>query len=227
MSFRVLLNNWEQNGHSALLGTIVILTLVNPFVTGHPSMNWLMVLVLLAILLAAMRTLTSSHWEFRIALVLAVIASMTQFGDFVDDSAWLDLVRLITWLAFLSLVCLVLLRDLVVRSLEVNAELILGSINIYLLVGLAFAFLYGLMEFLQPGSFSGIESSDMTQEPMPHFIYFSYVTLTTLGYGDITPFTPLAKTMSYTEAVAGQLYLAILVARLVGLYISRQARKPG
>jgi hypothetical protein len=103
----------------------------------------------------------------------------------------------------------------------VTAELILGAINVYLMIGMAFAFLYGLIEHLQPGSFTGLAAFSGAPERVIEFVYFSFVTMTTLGYGDVSPLTSYAMTASYAEAMFGQLYLAILVARLVGLYIAR------
>ena len=217
---RNLFSDWEQNGHSTLLLAVVTITVVSPFIVGLPSMRWLMVLMLLTVLLAAVRTLHSNRTERWIALVLALVAALSQIGNLLNDASWIDTVKYGTLILFLLLISVLLLRDIVVRSHGVNTQLILGSINIYLLVGLTFAFIYGLVESLHAGSFSGIERAGVAQEPMPRFIYFSYVTLTTLGYGDIAPLTTTAKTLAYVQAVFGQLYLAILVARLVGLHIS-------
>ena len=95
-----------------------------------------------------------------------------------------------------------------------------------MLVGLAWAFLFSLLEVLQPGSFNlpelsaePLDLAAMEVRRLSVFMYYSLVTLTTLGYGDITPVTPLARNLAAFEAVIGQLYIAILVARLVGLHI--------
>ena len=95
-----------------------------------------------------------------------------------------------------------------------------------MLVGLAWAFLFSLLEVLQPGSFNlpelsaePLDLAAMEVRRLSVFMYYSLVTLTTLGYGDITPVTPLARNLAAFEAVMGQLYIAILVARLVGLHI--------
>ncbi len=109
------------------------------------------------------------------------------------------------------------------RSHAVTAELILGAINVYLMVGIGFAAAFGLTELLQPGSFTGLEVQLNETVQVHSFIYFSFVTLTTLGYGDVLPLSPVGEMLSSVEAIFGQLYLAILVARLVGLYIA----KPG
>jgi len=77
-----------------------------------------------------------------------------------------------------------------------------------------------LLEVMMPGSISGVRELVGDQATPGPMIYFSYVTLTTLGYGDVTPVTNIAMSMSYAEAIIGQLFLAILVARLVGLHIA-------
>lgn len=96
----------------------------------------------------------------------------------------------------------------------------------YLLLGLLWALGYQLIETLLPGSFRFMEEHDAAGSFIKHgFAYFSFVTLTTVGYGDITPVHPIARTAAIGEALVGQLYPAILIGRLVSLQIS--ARAPG
>ena len=85
---------------------------------------------------------------------------------------------------------------------------------VYLLLGVVWQDFYVLLDIVVPGSFN---SSLLTEKD---FLYFSFITLSTLGYGDITPVIGPARALAYTEALIGQLYLTILVARLVGLYIA-------
>ena len=96
-------------------------------------------------------------------------------------------------------------------------------------MGLVWAMGYALLESLQPGAFHYGKLAD-TQEMVQIFVYYSFVTLSTLGYGDVTPATPVARSMSAAEAIVGQLYLAVFVAALVGRYLSagsdRRAGRP-
>jgi hypothetical protein len=89
------------------------------------------------------------------------------------------------------------------------------------MLGIGFALVFALIEHLQPGSFTGLEGFAHMSDQVLTFLYYSFVTMSTLGYGDISPVTPHAMTASYVLAIFGQLYLAILVARLVALYIGR------
>lgn len=111
------------------------------------------------------------------------------------------------------------------RAKIINRNVIHGAIVVYLLVGFLWSFVYSLIESLHPGSFSHMSERILGHRP---FVYFSFVTLTTLGFGDITPLTPLAQSMTILEAILGQMYLIIQVSWLVGLYVAhtRDQRKP-
>lgn len=106
------------------------------------------------------------------------------------------------------------------RQTRVDGTLLLASINIYFALGVMFAMIYGLIDHFLPGSFS-VSASEGALPDSVAFMYFSLVTLSTLGYGDILPLSDQARTIASIEALAGQIYLTIAVARLVGLHISR------
>ena len=99
----------------------------------------------------------------------------------------------------------------------------IGAITLYLLFGVLWAIAYAVIESLVPGSFAGL-SEPLSQGWSSDWIYFSFVTMTTLDYGDIVPLTATARTLAYMQAVFGQFYLAILVAGLVGAYIARRLK---
>lgn len=111
----------------------------------------------------------------------------------------------------------------VVQAQRVSSDLIFASLCAYLLIGLVWAHVYLIMELFVPGAFSVNSDSSSTLPQL--FIYYSFVTLTTLGYGDIVPVIPFAQSWAAMEAVMGQLYLAIVVARLMGLYIGVELAK--
>ncbi len=105
----------------------------------------------------------------------------------------------------------------------VDLNRMMGAICIYLLVGVMLGLINMFIARLAPGSFEGVEFADVRSRGLD-LIYYSFVTMTTLGYGDITPQRPLAKAVAYLAAVAGQFYIAILVGGLVGAYLSRRQR---
>jgi hypothetical protein len=121
----------------------------------------------------------------------------------------------------------ILLR--IIREERVSNDTILGGICVYLLLGLLFESVFEIVEFVLPGSFrSGtVALGELAQSQgdvarYPELVYYSFVTLTTLGYGDITPVGSLPRVLSTAEAVIGQLYLAILVAALVGMRLAQR-----
>jgi hypothetical protein len=98
---------------------------------------------------------------------------------------------------------------------------IFAAVCVYMLIGYAWTFAYALIEDLQPGSFVALTTipSNNYVERVLQMRYFSFMTLTTVGYGDIVPHSPVARTVAGLEAITGQIYLTVLVARLVGLHI--------
>ena len=101
----------------------------------------------------------------------------------------------------------------------VDLNRIAGSVCTYLIAGFIWTYLYIFQNLMVPGSFNGMTAVTL-EEKLPELDYFSFVTLTTLGHGEITPATPFARTLVNLEAIFGQFYIAILVAALVGVHIA-------
>jgi hypothetical protein len=112
-------------------------------------------------------------------------------------------------------IALVLLTQ-VFRAGPVNSYRLLGAIAVYLLFGVGWAHAYHLTGLLHPGSFTTPPGEIPS---VLDWVYFSFITLTTVGYGDITPVRPIARTLAMGEALTGQLYLAVLIARLVAMEV--------
>src|SRR5262249_34101121 len=125
--------------------------------------------------------------------------------------AWVQAMGLLSLLLFLIVVLAQTLR----RG-PITFHRILGAVAAYLLLGVIWAYAYSLVALLRPGAFSGPVSP--ADGPRAWF-YFSFVTLTTVGYGDVLPVHPVARSLATLEAVVGSLYLAILIARLVSLAV--------
>jgi hypothetical protein len=127
-----------------------------------------------------------------------------------------------TWETWLSMLTMLILTGLVLehvfREGPITGDRVRGAIAAYLLLGLVWTFAYVLIERFSPGAIRATEGAASNNNA--HFAYYSFVTLTTLGYGDIVPVHPLARSLAIGEALVGQLYPAILIARLVSLQIS-------
>ena len=106
---------------------------------------------------------------------------------------------------------------------EITRNTIFGSICIYILIGLLFGFAFLIVENILPGSLAGLDGASW-QDNLQISIYYSMVTLTTLGYGDITPVAPVTRFLAYMEAMFGVFYTTVLVASLIGLRLSSQRR---
>jgi voltage-gated potassium channel len=112
----------------------------------------------------------------------------------------------------------------VLKQKTITRESISMSVSVYLLLGLTWGLFYILLYDFQPHAFSfGSAPAPPVQEIIPVLTYFSLTTLATVGYGDITPVTLQARYAAVSEGIAGQFYLAILVARLVGMQMSQSA----
>lgn len=116
----------------------------------------------------------------------------------------------------------------IMRTKKVTSDILAGAACTYLLFGISWGMLYSLVEQVMPGSFSvGLESTTrvITSHDWSVFNYFSFITLTTLGYGDITPVTSRAQSLAILESVTGVLFVALLVSRLVGVYITQNIKR--
>ncbi len=129
---------------------------------------------------------------------------------------------------FSSVFCVVLavvVLAQVLREGPITAYRIQGAVAFYLLLGMAWAFAYELVQLHWPDAFAPASSANVNDDPTARFVYFSFVTLTTVGYGDITAVHPFARSLVTLEALTGQLFPAILLARLVSMELyHRQAR---
>ena len=108
-------------------------------------------------------------------------------------------------------------RALLFEQKQITGETLWAAVNVYILLGMLFAFIYSLVVIVEPGAFAGGFDAE-GGKPSQTFVYYSFVTMTTLGYGDITPEIPVAAMFAYLQALIGQLYVAILIARLVSIY---------
>jgi len=125
--------------------------------------------------------------------------------------------------ATLSFVCLVLLKGIYERPVVSSAS-VMSSLTVYLLFGIIWSLAFALVEASVPGSFYGLAGASAADTRRELF-YYSFVTLTTLGYGDIGPSGQGARALAILESVVGQLYLVVLVASLVGMFLNQKAEQ--
>lgn len=209
--------------HLELLLTLVALLLIQSFLSSGTLIQRILFNVMwFVVVLSAIRSFSESRSRLFLALGLGGVAFI---GALVADplSSMLLLGAVNICYAAVFALLLVALCESVFAEGDVNLDRIVGAICIFLVLGLLWAMIYAFLEILQPGSFSisAAQNPGVQQETLGDLLYFSYVTLTTLGYGDVVPVTDPSRMLATIEALMGQLYIAIVIARLVGLHISQ------
>jgi len=149
---------------------------------------------------------------FVIAGVLLNVLAINMHAPFLQYGSILLLI------GFLLVAILFTIQQVAIGT-DINTNRIVGAICIYLLLGVIWAMTYTLVDLVSPGSFAGF-SPTTEQGWDSEWLYFSFVTMTTLGYGDILPVSATSRGLAYMQAVVGQFYIAVLVAGLVGAYVS-------
>ena len=163
----------------------------------------------------------------RAQRILIASGTVTIILDWINHFVASDVSGLVFSFSFFffNLFVVVFMVRHIAKSEKVNGTIIINSINGYLLLGILGAVLLAMAEILQkfiyPLSSGAINFAGGTAQGFHDFLYFSFITLTTLGYGDVTPVSAFAKSATLIIAVTGQLYLTILVAMLVGKLLSR------
>ncbi|MBT3259049.1 MAG: two pore domain potassium channel family protein [Deltaproteobacteria bacterium] len=211
-----------------LLIFLFMLAAIDPILKqfGQFGLNFLDVLFTIA-LLTALYSISGNRKILISGILLVAPIFFLGWTDFAKNEFYLGLVLYAFGMAFFGFVAVSILIHIVAEE-SVTMDLIYGSACVYFLLGFVWAIGYGLIELLIPGSFSvgGHVLTRMDYLGQYGFLndnlsYFSFITLTTLGYGDIIPLSPPAKAAASLEAIVGQLYIALLVARLVGLHTSQ------
>lgn len=229
-----------QHRHSALLAAIVAAFVVRPLM-GDTGLAFAMFsAALLVLLLVALyninidelvgergQLLAQSKRRLIYGWVLVTAAAVGRVTMFFERNRTLDLATTVCWLLFALFVALSLLRS-VLKQKEVTSETICMAVSVYLMLGFAWALLYSAMFQVHPESFAGLVTAkpDQAREVLhvfPVLGYFSLTTLSTIGFGDITPLTLQARYAAVAEGISGQFYMAILVARLIGIQMSHAA----
>lgn len=164
--------------------------------------------------------LYAAEFNTRIFRTLFVMGSMviilTMLDFIIPSSHALDIIAFFANTLFFILVTMALVAH-VARAKTADGSTILAAINSYLLIGLSGSLLLLIIFFIAPASFNQISPDTAT---FSSFLYFGFVTLTTLGYGDISPATPLARSLATFLALFGQLYLVIIMAMIIGKYLN-------
>ena len=215
----------EDWRYRTLLLSLILLFLANPLME-HLGRGRFWSLLFIAQLLFAVYAISQGRKSLLIAVALVTPGILGEVSFFTRQTEATHLFAGISVSVFLAYVALVVFRASVFGPGKMSSDRLAGAISVYLLLGLLWAMAYGMVALLAPGSFTGAGIAQDENGAAQSFIYFSFVTLTTLGYGDIAPVALGARTLVWMEAVFGQLYLAVTIARLVSLQLTEGARPP-
>ena len=210
---------------SYLLGGLLCILVAGPVVhefTDQP-MTLITQLAFTGTLIISIWSLIDSRRWFIAGIVLAGTDIVVTAIAIRTELPFAENLTLIIGLAFCSMSLVFTMHHVLIgRNVDLNR--IIGAVCVYLLLGVTLALLNMLVFRFVPDSFRGLSApADGTQGL--DLLYYSFVTMSTLGYGDITPTGPLARVLAYLAAILGQFYIAILIGMLVGLYLS-QDREP-
>ncbi len=157
-------------------------------------------------------------WFLTVAGTVYLVAGIIY--AFNSTALWAVLITYAALIPYHALLMSVLVR-FIFAARSITRDVLYAATTVYVLLGAVFVPVYGLLETLAPGSFRDGAAPDSPVN-WQQFIYFSYTTLTTAGYGDVLPISPWARSLANIEMVVGVLYLTIIMARLVGLYTSER-----
>ena len=153
----------------------------------------------------------------RIAIVMAILCAFTN-ADAMARVTWMPpQIGVVVSLVFLAFTTARLLAG-VARSREVTGDVIAGAIASYMMVGLTWTVAYGLLETVRPGSIHGLAEGSAALD-FPALLYFSYITILTIGYGDITPVSSTARMLAVVEGLFGMTFTTVILALLVAAYL--------
>lgn len=202
-------------GYTQLFVTLILLFLLAPLTSLHPFLNVLLSCFFLTTVLFGLKTLSLSRNILHSLRLLATLAFGADIVIFPSIPYLTEIFSLFSYSCYslFSILVILAIGLRISQEEQVNRDVIRGGICIYLLLGILWFFFYQIMTFFDPNAF--IIPSGMTKASL---FYFSFTTLTTLGYGDITPSNVFAMSLTNAEALIGQIYPAIVIARLVSLY---------
>jgi len=204
-----------------LLILILLLLVLTPFLNEFVQTRILMDAFLTAIFIFIICTIRLKRSQAIIASILVFPLIVATWSTYFIEIKTISLLTRIFGVLFFAYAAINILR-IVLKSEKVTRETIFAAIVAYLLIALMWTFLYMILERVSPGSFSFADKGSWGETM--RFEYLSFVTITTLGYGDITPITDKASALVMIEAVVGQIYLVVLVAWLVGMHVSRRSK---
>jgi voltage-gated potassium channel len=218
---------------TVLFGCLLLAAVIHPFVVTHVDGKAAFVVAMTFFFSAAILSFTKNRWQKAVGVFLGILAIASRWWDLFskgEKGMYLEIGGKVVEIAFLTLTVIMLMIAIFKRR-ETTFDSIFGAFAGYLIIAILWGLCFSIIEFLYPGAFNVNESlrkewASSKDHREWLLSYFSCCTLMTVGYGDITPLRPIARTLSVLEAMTGQLYLAVLVAALVGAKVAQMSSPP-
>ena len=213
--------------YGMLLAAQILLSVISPLFSSSIYARSVVDLGITAVFAAAIIVISNTRKHLIIGMILMAPTLILIWGIKIYRVEALEFISLIGSVAFFCYITWFILVD-ILRAKMVTLDTIAAGISVYLFFGNICGFIYAIIGRVDPSAFTipaatasylGDNLSDLSSA-----MYFSFVTLTTLGYGDITPINDFARSLAFLEAATGQIYLTVLIASLVGVHISNSPK---
>ncbi len=218
---------FDTYSHLILLTFLLLMLVLFPFFSEWSFSTELFKVLFTAILISSAYTLSHQRINLIVTGILGVLAIVSSWADEIFGvSRGLLYFNFSVTIAFFIYVIAIHINQLISQR-KIGPNLLYAALCGYILIGILWGCIYSLFALVLPDAFYMAHVAVQTKSyadvaKMPEFIYYSFITLTTLGYGDIVPVLPAAQSFATLEAISGQFYLTVLVARLVALYVSQR-----
>lgn len=204
-----------------LLVAQLLLVVIYPLMTGAYLQKLMLSIMFGVVLLSTLWAVAEKRKTFLAMTALGVFSILEQIVAAVAESMAAQMAANLGHALFF-LIATFLILGYVLNDEEVTGDKIAAALCVYFFLAMLWSVAYQVLDILQPGAFAVSEflAESTEAEGFSVYLYFSLVTLTTLGYGDVSPVSALARSLATVQAVVGQIYLTVLVARLIGLHIA-------
>jgi hypothetical protein len=218
----------KRDRYRILLSCIVLLIFAEPLFPDVEISGYLFIILISLILITGVYAVREERKHLIPAIVLLIPSLIVFWFQIPSDNEIYILFARTSPVLLFGYVAVLIFPD-VLTTREANVDIVAGGVGVYLLIGLIFSLIYHAYYILEPSAFSIaddlVSSQGKSSSSLYLFNYFSYVTMTTLGYGDISPISLPARTLVQVEALIGQLYVAIFIARLVSIQTASKMTK--
>lgn len=212
----------ERTNFFYLLIALLILLIVIPLADDLNLVSAPIVrgLVFSGLLVIGVWSLRGGGRYFTVGMAFVVVGVILNVIAINMSSPFFQYASILSLIGFLVVAISFTMKQVAIGT-DITANRLVGAICVYILLGVIWAMFYTLVNTISPGSFAGFSPTEGLGWDS-EWLYFSFVTMTTLGYGDILPVSATARGLAYMQAVVGQFYIAVLVAGLVGAYVAKR-----